>query len=745
MTLLDDVKKICDRLATKGWKELFLQHGMDITSPNLKEELLKELPGIKRSISGFEDFSLEGIRGIEPGMPARSLLYHSLASPKVVEGLTEFPTLKELDIVENYVYGIQPPTLEELRARAGDSSLAIVVFTTEYRSSSNTVHKKHADVCFSRTGVARVGTAPSQYTGSIRGFLPFVDHEPHAIRVLPAKYSVYIAAQRWGKKEQFGPMRFSFNEERGDDRRRKFWVPLHKIFSGTECIHDMELHVSLNSHHVNEKLKRIHLELGRRSDTGETNQVIENKPFRFKDGIAELSSDPELSTGVLMPTVHAALVERAIYEDKTLTFKVPINNDTFYSSLTISNVDGARRAPEYVHVRHTLTPEGTIKDLNEEPNVREIVNNGNYDAVHYIDYTGDGWIQAECPELATAFPGNHPAYSLVTAPDFFPSCDQRELMDWWEQSVPDYIKKNLWRIPPFTLSDNRIAANVSLDPGMFHIEDETMTAIVSTLYETPPLQANIMPSQAESRHSYLPDAASGKFDPGWDVSYDKDAQGLEFLAAYGLGSPFPEDAKLCAALSTFWPAVAPDIARSFEPNNNWPTISPMTDEEIGQEGTLPWDGIQGPKEIPGENVVQYVSMDYADYVNQALKNQFTLALTGKVNVKEYQERVLFMAYAYHALGILPEDKGAWSVLSFRKIEAEDEELRAAQTNSGTVLSGSLYRFVIYRHGDNMPDKEDFTKRLVKIEEKAVLFVSGSHVLVNRMDGNWVAHKLPIHE
>ena len=53
------------------------------------------------------------------------------------------------------------------------------------------------------------------------------------------------------------------------------------------------------------------------------------------------------------------------------------------------------------------------------------------------------------------------------------------------------------------------------------------------------------------------------FAPGWDISVDGRAGGPEHLAAYGLGSPFPEDSKLCAALSAFWPAVAPDAARTF--------------------------------------------------------------------------------------------------------------------------------------------------------------------------------------
>ena len=90
-------------------------------------------------MKGFEDFSLEGTRGIKPGHPARSLFYHSLASPNVVTGvdglqLTSFPTLRELEIVENYVYGITPPSISEIRSRVGrNEDLAIVVFASEYR------------------------------------------------------------------------------------------------------------------------------------------------------------------------------------------------------------------------------------------------------------------------------------------------------------------------------------------------------------------------------------------------------------------------------------------------------------------------------------------------------------------------------------------------------------------------------------------------------------------------------------
>jgi len=101
MTLIEQVKQACARLAPYGWAELFNLHGLNITADNLAQELSKPLPGIRRDLQGFEDFALEGTRGIEPGHPARSLLYHAFASPQVVEGpgiprLERFPTLAEL-------------------------------------------------------------------------------------------------------------------------------------------------------------------------------------------------------------------------------------------------------------------------------------------------------------------------------------------------------------------------------------------------------------------------------------------------------------------------------------------------------------------------------------------------------------------------------------------------------------------------------------------------------------------------
>ena len=240
MALIDDVKIVCDRLALHGWGELMAAHGLDLSSADLGAEFARPLPGIDRNLPGFEDFALEGRRGIEPGIPARSLLFHAFASPNVLTvpgsaGLGAFPTLAELDTVENYVYGVQAPSMPELFTFSGGALLALVAFAHEYRPSIQTPHRRHADVCFSRTGIARVGTAEPLYDGPRRGFLPAVNGQPHQLRVLPARYAAYLAMLVPGDAATSLPMRFQVSDsESGEkgDQARNFWVPIHKLFPG---------------------------------------------------------------------------------------------------------------------------------------------------------------------------------------------------------------------------------------------------------------------------------------------------------------------------------------------------------------------------------------------------------------------------------------------------------------------------------------------------------------------------------
>jgi len=741
--LIDTVAAACQRLAPAGWGELFEAHGLDINAADLRAELLRPLPDIRRDAPGIEDFAAEGTRGIEPGRPAHSLLLHAFASPNVVgpgaggQPLGEFPTLAEIAAVENLVYGIQTPSLAEIAARFPGALMAIAVFATEYRPGPETVHRRHADVCLSRTGVARVGTADALYDPARRGFLPFDERDEHAFRVLPARYDAYLGVQLRGRMDLFGPMNFDlaqvFDDAAASDETRNFWVPVHKLFSGPECLRGLDLTVDLAAHHVNEKLRRVHRELRRIGhDTGWQEPQIDRPPFIFTDGIAELA--PQLGPGVLAPLAHP-LVAEARLDGQPVDFVVPPDpQGDFSPSLTIRSAGRSRHAPEYVHVRHAVAADGSVEDLNDDPDVVRRVNAGGYRARHYLDFSGDGWVAASCPQLAVQVPRNVPAYSLVTAPDFYPSCDQRELVEWWLQRVPTALRDRVWQTPPLTLSDERIAPNIELPGSRFRGEDDTVTAIVS-LPLAGEAQQRPLEVGATQRHAHLSDGAAGIFAPGWDTSVDE-TRGITHLAGYGLGSPFPEDSKLCAALSSFWPAVAPDAGRSF--SRVFPTATPLTDAEIGSVGDLPWDGVAGPRLLDGD-VVEYAAFDFVDYVRSALDNRFTLALTGQVDVAEYEQRVLVAARAYIALGV-PPDTRQWSLLSFRAVAGEDAaELADAEAQADTALAGDRYRLEFGRRASQAPDPQDHRKVRVQLAERATMFAGAEpQLLVKRAGGAWQA-------
>ncbi len=386
-------------------------------------------------------------------------------------------------------------------------------------------------------------------------------------------------------------------------------------------------------------------------------------------------------------------------------------------------------------MRHAVSEDGSVEDLNDDPNAVDRVNAGGYRARHYVDYSGDGSIVASCPQVAVQVPRNVPAYSVVTAPDFYPNCDQRELVEWWTQRVPTALRNRVWQTPPLTLSDERIAPNLQLPDVDFRAEDVTVTSIVSLPLVVVP-QQRPLDVGGTRRHAHLPDSAAGIFAPGWDTSHDVLGE-VAHLAAYGLGSPFPEDAKLCAALSSFWPAVAPDAGRSF--SQIFPTATPLTDEEIGSVGDLPWDGVAGPRRIDGGDVVEYAAFEFVDYVRSALDTRFTLALTGKVDVLEYEARVLVAARSYLALGVDP-GSSEWSVVSFRAVgESQAAELAEAESASGVTLGGSRYRVEFGKRGEQAPDPQDHRKVRVTLTETATIFAGAeSRLLVRRGGGAWRA-------
>jgi len=739
--LRENVEAVCRRLAPCGWGELLSAHGLDLAAHDLGAELERTLENVDRTVAGFEDFSGAGRQGIEPGQPAESLLLHALASPAVTArpdgtALSAYPTLAELEAVENYVFARARRSLRDLRDQFPDAELAVAVMAYEYRPALDTVHRNHADHCFSRTGIARVGTHPARYGAAERGFLAADEQDPSVLRVLPARYAPWLAVELRGDRGSFGPMNFDMRhhfdggwshlapEDRGDADLR-FWVPVHKLFSGPECLAGVEVNVELTTGHVNEKLRRLHL-LTQAGIEGD-DEDLANEPFLLRAGIAELSTDPEHGSGVLGPVPHSPMVEKAEREGAPVTFPVPANrvSNALGPTLKVGASEGDfRRAPEYVHVRHRLDSDGQIVDLNDLPNVLDVVRAGGYSALHYVDFTGDGWLQASCPQLSREIDRWVPAYSLVTAPDFYPDVDQREISEWWLAHQDVAVQ---WGRPPLTLSDARLLPNLGHPDGRLVEADGVATAIVSMpgAHPAPPTGAQELKRGPLGRHPHLPDAAASIFAPGWDVSVDGTSQ-APFMAAYGLGSPFPEDAKLCAALSSFWPAVAPDAGRTFSPPTPQfegglvvlrPTAAPLSDEEAGITGTLPWDGVSGPKAVG--TIVEYASWNHVDYVQEALEGRFTLFHTSRVTTAQYVARLLAMARAYRALSSDENPDGlsvaeTWHVLSFRPLQDGDVMLGEAQLATGEQLEGERVGITLARR-TGRPVASPSNHRVVEIK------------------------------
>ncbi|HWF60683.1 MAG TPA: hypothetical protein VN666_10315 [Nitrospira sp.] len=402
------------------------------TSAGLKTELTKTLTAIDRTVMGFTDFALSGTRAITAGSPAKSLLYHALSSPNVTTGLSGFPALKDIETVENYVFGVQPPTLGSLKAKTGltgSRRLSVVLFAYEYRPARDTCTRRQADMVFSRTGVSRVGTRPARYDAKNRGFQAQVADDPFAFHVCPARFAAFLAVQKKGSN-------VTIMHARPGDNTRDFWVPIHKLFNGTECIAGLDLQVELSAFHYNDKIRRT------RAITLRMRRTPNTPPFQFSTGIAELSADASLGMGIVMPMPHPRLVEPAMVNGRLLTYRVPTGQKVF-AALEPGAAQGAdgseiRSAPAHVHARTQVRNDALI-DLNNDPtrpDVNDTVSTGNYQALHHVDFTGDGQISANVPALAgkpEVAPTMVPCYSLVGASDFFTSAGQRELFE----SVPD--------------------------------------------------------------------------------------------------------------------------------------------------------------------------------------------------------------------------------------------------------------------------------------------------------------------
>ena len=443
---------------------------------------------------------------------------------------------------------------------------------------------------------------------------------------------------------------------------------MHKLFNGKECLKGRTLDLEFLEFHRNEKLRNTHrLPVSEGGLPVPSGLDISKAPYvRDSRNGGKLASLQAIGSSVLVVPAPGATLVRTVSQKNTVVnanqlvhFKVPktINDvrgrPTRYAVSTLEipafktippSNERDRLSPEYVNIRQEIDPAGPVtqtpKDLNtlSAANFSTAMADGGHAAAHFTDDTCDGCVEAVVTGLASVVE-NLPAFSLITAPDFFPLADQFEI-----DTDPTVDKKD-------PLSKGRLPANPSLprpsDPTSFAFKrsDTTVTAVVGGIASGPPASIIGFPNLMVS---FLPDGASNVFAPGWDTSRSRDALGA-FLTSSGLGSPFPEDAKLCAALSSFWPAVAPDNGRTFgNEEGRFGNELPMLDAELGfhpkhgrvQSGELisyrGWDGEFGPffEKVSNRLHVNYVAIERSDYVSHALAGRIRVSLTAEVQSED---------------------------------------------------------------------------------------------------------------
>lgn len=755
MALKGEVLKLCNKLTKNGWRDLILSvtnNELDIkqsSANKLKEALLKPIDEINRGIPGFDDYRLDGNQGITPRSFSKSLLYHALASPNVVDSsLTYYPSLEDLDLIENFIYslGIQieedRQSLARLKERYG-SKLVIAVFAYQYRTWEESSHRAHADMNYARTGISRVGTAKPVYDSERRSF--WVGDEDGHNSVLPCRYGAFLAIKEKGRNIQGD---FSIMDATNRDNSLDFVVPIYKLFNGSECLLDTSnLELNFESYHRNEKLRRTHDSQIRNTIPINSDYDQNEFPFVIDDNTQPgfLYSVSNFMGSLIVEPTEGKTSEPAIQNGKYVAFNVPRINETnrFNSSFQIPAINGNwREAPEYVNIRqrvestNVINPEVDIEDLNDLPlhSLNDLLNGGGYLAVDFIDRTADGIIKViNFDDLP-----NYAAYSLITAIDFFPLVNQRDIYRWDNSDNIRHFSQGGSR----PISDGRIQANIN----HFISEDtRTHSAVVSSK-KSVEVDDNLKSSNQLSL-SYLPDAASGVFAPGWDISMDIE-NGTPFYAAYGLGSPFPEDAKLCAALNSFWPAAAPDASRTFFVSKTLssnirnggafdsqflerkPAAIPLTDEElgiypryanaIGVASKLGWDGEHGPfieTDVDGE-YVNYADIARSDYTLNAWNGLMNMDLLKKITTSQLIDRM--EALQRCILELLPPDNDSvienklWLV-SFKEITDWNAQTDKMDAN----LNGNGFQFIFITPDSDTPifDSTDKKRLKMKVDKK----------------------------
>lgn len=748
MALIDDVATVLARLAPH-WKGVFAAHGLDITIPAsaLAAELNRPLL-VDHEQPGFEEFAYDGRRAIEPGIPGQSLLYHALASADVRPSgaaPNNYPTPDEIDVVENYVYAAAKRTLGAF------TNPVVAVFAYQYREASQSPHRRHADLCFSRCGVARIGSEAARYDPVARSFDPRPAGGDRGFAALPARYAAFIAEYRapTSSDQVLRPV--------PSDPGQTFLFPVHKLFAGDECLLRADGSaitidpLKFEQYHSNDKLRRMHTNTGDNPGAVPPLAIFDlDRPPFFRDSTTTTFIDLAPCGASVLATpppgpIVATAMQNVDGRTELARFMVPreTENNRFWTSLQIQKAENGRAAPEYANIRqHVL--DGTLVDLNRVPDagtpepkrLKQMLKDGEYEAAHFIDGTADGFIRVVQPAALPTLP-TFPAFSLLSAIDYFPQVEQVEVMEWIEKlsrapiGLGDSSAQFTYGAPN-PLSDGRFtlartghivasarvpnqALKTTGGTSAFPVEEAASRTVTAIVGRRASAGCGLRKTPSPFTTTWLPDAASDIFAPGWEVSSHRVADPAsgdfnETYASYGLGSPFPEDAKLCAALNSFWPAVAPDSSRTF---GFWPdtanllrTSIPLTDGELGYDAahprvkagevqaTLGWDGETGPlyHSVDGKVRVSAINIDRSDQTRQAFDGRIGFSGLDRIDTTGFLLRLEALRFARRQLRrSRPGETGPWLV-TFEVVEDWSTWNSDVVSKLDPLLTGAGYAF-----------------------------------------------------
>jgi hypothetical protein len=711
-------------MINSGWSEFFqkeLNADLSGSGDALKNELIKDkthdprVAELKNQGKGFDDAA--GVRLIEPGNIALSLLYHALASPRVKPGeVRVYPTIKQLDTLENYIYALKKWEDYGIKSN-GDHVMA--VFAYEYRPAFKTPHHHHADMVYSRTGIARVGNKPIHYDEVNRCYTnkPANGKETQHIAVMPARYGLFVARKVKMDALTLSTMgRYKGTETYRDiyddraDSNNYFLLPVRKLFAN-----DLPLagaSIEFIEEHVNEKVSILAANEKLKRNSGDL--LLKDGSEKVGSSYLVISKENDLIRIVKGEKYKIDNISKNRYftsysqKDPNGGFEIDLiteDRNGYYRS--INNYKAGRNRPMYVHMAQRVNPNGTIESIpktalkqstSTEKTFEDIIDKGGYFVPIYEDSICDGAVTAHLSKLPEGHVLSHAnknvyaAFSIITAPDFFPYVDLFDIMQF-DVAPGSGNESNFYEGGVASLASSRIRPNPKLpDPrnnknSAFPFNKNTdtlantLTAVVSTLGQA----ANKKWVNDYATSSYLPDVCSSVFAPGWDITYANKTNGnldvATYLSTQGLGAPFVEDMKLCAASNGMWAVACPDAARVYQgtvtthdaSHNNWyanPTAIPLMDDELGfhekspaKKNTTGWDGEQGPflEWINGKWNVNFTDLGRADYVQNCLSGKFDMSKLRELKTAELTSRMSALKKCITSLKSTAATTNSWLV------------------------------------------------------------------------------------